>query len=76
MKKGIVNIRELETDASVIVSALKQLSPRQQAVIGLRIMGYTQQAITALLGISRTTVWSDETAAVGKLKNILRPDID
>ncbi len=44
-----------------------KLPPRQQAVLGLRLLEYTQVAIANLLHISRTTVWTDEKAALAQL---------
>ncbi len=44
-----------------------KLPPRQQAILGLRLLEYTQVAIAELLHISRTTVWTDEKAAMSQL---------
>ncbi len=59
-----------DTDLLEIISLEKEfhkLPPRQQAVLGLRLLEYTQIAIAALLQISRTTVWTDEKAALAQL---------
>ena len=54
-----------------LAAAVRRLSPRQQVIIALRASGYTQQCITDLLGISRTTVWSDEKEALRRLSELL-----
>ena len=54
-----------------LAAAVRRLSPRQQVIIALRASGYTQQSITDLLGISRTTVWSDEKEALRRLSELL-----
>jgi DNA-directed RNA polymerase specialized sigma24 family protein len=59
-----------------IATAVSQLPQRQQVVMALRISGYTQQSITDLLGISRTTIWSDEKEAKIKLGELLFETIE
>jgi len=48
----------------------RKLPPRQQAIIGLRLLEYTQEAVAALLSISRTTIWMDEKAALTQLSTL------
>ncbi len=52
-----------------LASAVSQLPKRQQVVLALRCLGWTQQSITQLLGISRTTVWADEREALGSISD-------
>jgi DNA-directed RNA polymerase specialized sigma24 family protein len=59
-----------------IATAVSQLPQRQQVVMALRISGYTQQSITDLLGISRTTIWSDEKEAKVRLGELLLETIE
>ncbi len=56
-----------------LAHAIAKLTPRQQAIIALRTEGYTQQAITGLLAVSRTTVWVDEKEAYRQLAYVLGP---
>ncbi len=59
-----------DTDLLEVISLEQEfhkLPPRQQAVLGLRLLEYTQVAIANLLHISRTTVWTDEKAALAQL---------
>jgi RNA polymerase sigma factor (sigma-70 family) len=46
--------------------AFSDLPPKQQAVLGLRLQGYTQGAISKILNISRTTVGSIEQKAIAE----------
>ncbi len=50
-------------------SAVSQLPKRQQVILALRCLGWTQQSITQLLGVSRTTVWADEKAALTSISD-------
>ncbi len=59
-----------------LAQAVRQLPERQQVILALRCSNYTQQSITELLGISRTTVWSDEKEALAKLREILSKSIE
>ena len=56
-----------------LLQAISQLTLRQQAIIALRCEGFTQQAITDLLGVSRTTVWMDEKESHKILAQLLGP---
>ena len=68
---------EAETaDRMSLAKAIKKLSPRKQAVICLRTMGYTQNSVTSLLGVSRTTIWADEVEALCQLKGLLGASYD
>ena len=54
-----------------LATAVAKLPPRQQVIVALRCDGYTQQSITQLLGISRTTVWADEKSALAALASLI-----
>ncbi len=47
--------------------SFRKLPERQQAIIGLRLLDYTQESVAKLLSISRTTIWMDEKAGLTQL---------
>ena len=77
MSRSIYNVRadDVEILGTIdLAAAIGRLSSRQQVIIALRASGYTQQSITDLLGVSRTTVWSDEKEAIRRLAELLSPE--
>lgn len=50
----------------------KHLTDREHVVLALRASGYTRTSIVQLLGIGKTTVYTCERQAVGKLRDAYR----